>query len=277
MALPTSPPNYNSPATDSAWWLQHEDPVSRSTDSSIVVATTGYAFVRYLQTFLSRHNFRNQKAYRGGGPLGGRAALGFGVGGANTDFTKPSADGKWGPSTNAALWRFVAENAVPSLTDSAPSDSTFTAGVLRYLDAIELSAKNRRIEPLALEAACWLVGSGGTGTGLNFTSQMAGNAKVVSVAPPDMVSRVVVPVWNTSAPQPTRAFALTAIRMWPAAASERPPAEPAVLDREIQPSAPRPNAGQTKFKLTPTTVIATGVLVAGVAVIASSIRSSRQS
>jgi hypothetical protein len=231
--------------------------------------------VRYLQTNLSRHNFRHQKAYRGGGPLGGRAALGFGVGGANTDFTKPSVDGKWGPSTNAALWRFIAENAVPSLTDSAPSDSTFSANVLRYLDAIELSAKSRRIDPLALEAACWLVGVG-TGATLNFVAQMAGSGKVVSVAPPAMVAQVVPPVWNTSAPQPTRAFALTSIRMWPAIASERPPAEPAIVDRDIQPAAPPPNAGQPKFKITPTTVIATGVLVAGVAVIASSISSSRK-
>lgn len=217
MSIPQRAPNFNSADPDSAWWLYYAGPAPVIADA-VVFATTGYFFVRELQAQLLRRTLRTRKAYRSGGPLGGGSLAGVGYGGANTDFGNVVVDGKWGPTTNAALWRLIAEQAVPSLSGDAPSASTFDATTLRYLDAIEQSAKDRRINALTLEAAGWLLVHS---EDPNWRQQMLPWARVG--IPENMRAAVVPPPWNASPPAAIRPVTGMSVRSWLVADSAPPP------------------------------------------------------
>jgi hypothetical protein len=206
--IPQRAPNFNSPDPDSAWWLYYAGQ-DQSASNSLVMATTGFFFVRQLQGILSRHSFRVRKAYRSGGPLGGVSVAGIGISGANTDFGAVQIDGKWGSTTNAALWRLIAEQASTSIGSSVPSASSFDPATLRYLDAIEQSSKDRRISPLAIEAAAWLITNAEE---LGWRSQMLPWPRVAF--PEEVRNAVVAPAWNTSPPQPTSPVTGLTLRSW---------------------------------------------------------------
>lgn len=233
--IPQRAPNFNSPDPDSAFWLYYAGQ-DQSVAESLVMATTGFFFVRQLQGILSRYSFRTRKAYRSGGPLGGVSVVGVGVSGANTDFGNVQIDGKWGPTTNAALWRLIAEQASPSIGSSVPSASSFDAVTLRYLDAIEQSSKDRRIYPLAIEAAAWLITNAEE---INWRSQMLPWPRVAF--PEDMRSAVVPPVWNTSPPQPTSPVTGLTLRSWLASDASIPGLPETDRTPAVRPSATKPS------------------------------------
>lgn len=265
MSIPQRAPNFNSADPDSAWWLYYAGPAPVLADA-VVFATTGYFFVRELQAQLARRSIRVRKAYRSGGPLGGGSLAGAGYGGANTDFGSVQVDGKWGPTTNAALWRLIAEQAVPSLGSDAPSASTFDATTLRYLDAIEQSAKDRRINALTIEAAAWLLVHA---DGPDWRLQMLPWARVG--IPENMRSAVVPPPWNTSPPAALRPVTGLSVRSWLVADSAPPPL-PATDGTPGPGGTPPSSAPSLAFPIVAgvTTVAILGTILYGVSKLSSS-------
>lgn len=261
MPIPTRAPNFNSAEPDSAWWLYYEgDP--GNLNEAVVFATTGYYAVRALQAALSRQTIRVRKAYRSGGPLGGVSLGVGGVGGANTDFGAVQIDGSWGPTTNATLWRLIAEQASPSIGSSPTSSADFDPVTLRYLDAIEQSAKDRRPTPLAIEAAAWLLVHQDRPS---WRSQMLPSPKVG--IPDSMRSSVVPPPWNASPPRPTRVVSAVDMRSW--AAFDIAPALPATDGTPVRGGQQPPQPPSSPSLVVP---IAAGVgvaaLLAGIAFVA---------
>lgn len=204
VSVPEDPPNYNSSKSRSAWWLARQSPSDNLGDPGmLVMATTGNQFVKSLQNILAAYPFKNKKAYRGGGPLGGRSTLGIGSGGANTNFDIRVADGKWGPSTNAALWRYIAEITTPGLTADAPTEDTFIPPVREYLDAIERSASTRVVQPLALQAAVWAVSANQP---KDFVRDMIRtSSRSHAIALREQIPDIIPPPWDTPTPAPERA------------------------------------------------------------------------
>jgi hypothetical protein len=211
-----------SPEPDSAWWLFYERGVDSPNDA-LVLATTGFFFNRALQGLLSGYNFSIRKAYRAGGPLGGVSVGWGGARGANTDFGNVAIEGKWGPTTNAALWRFIAEQS-GSVISQVPVADDFDPITISYLDAIEQSAKDQRLNEKTIEAAQWVITYQG---GYDWRRQMAPQSTVG--VPSQIAARSVFPQWNESPPRPTRPIAALELRVWPV--SENPPPFTSTDDR----------------------------------------------
>lgn len=148
MSAPTRRSDFTSQGRD-GWFLVETSPRQ-------YLVTNGRTFVERLQQILRHATFGARKAYRVGGPLGG----GYLTGPSNTDFGEVLVDGRWGPVTNAALWRYIAERASSNI-GGIPEQGDFDARSLEYLDAIEQSLRDRTISRKAMEAALfvWMSGS----------------------------------------------------------------------------------------------------------------------
>lgn len=175
MSLPRQS-NFTTGARDAMFAVQNTSPET-------YFATTGRAFIEQVQTILRGMTFGSRKAYRVDGPLGG----GYVLGPSNTDFGEVIVDGRWGPVTNAALWRAVAERSGASIGLIGEA-SDFDTRTLEYLDAIERAAQEQSLNTKAVEAAAWLWMSG--------TLPWSQSGSIVVPA------NAVLPVWNQQPPLP---------------------------------------------------------------------------
>lgn len=161
MAAPTNVPSFAVASPSGFWFARSDLPELR------FYATTPETFIVRLQTALRSQRYQMQTSYREGGPVE-RA----GAGRAGTRFeTQRFETGRWwGPVTNAALWRYIFEQAYGQLGSEeqyrqifSQPQSDYVLVTNDYLDAIERVVAERRLNQKALEAAAfvWLHSLGG--------------------------------------------------------------------------------------------------------------------
>lgn len=172
MSFPQDPPNWNSGAPLSGWYVYQAE-----TGDNIVWAMTGRELIRRIQAQLVSY-FTSapqsvRKAYRRGGPANAP----------DTDFVvaaiqRPGPGGApvWGPVTNAALWRWAADHSMPQ----------------RWLDAIENVVRDRRVYNEALFAALWLIN--------HYLLTFGDAERRIKLGTVDTIGGLVVPPYLAAAP-----------------------------------------------------------------------------
>jgi len=251
MSAPSRRSDFTSPGRD-GWFLVETSPRQ-------YLATNGRTFVERLQQILRHATYGDRKAYRVGGPLGG----GYLSGPSNTDFGEVLVDGRWGPVTNAALWRYIAERASSNI-GMIPEGGDFDARSLEYLDAIERSLADRTISRKAMEAALFVWMSGSVPWSASSTVRLPDNAVLPRW---DFASDIPAnPLWaregagewvrwNEGAPEP----------------GQMTPAPPVTPSPPAPPTSERGPAGISKTTWVVGGIVVVGVL-AGAAVLAKRYR-----
>jgi len=191
LSMPTAEPNYDSVRPGSAWWLQKTAGATRT-----IVATTGYAFVTELQRKLrqyfssSAHRASSWEAYGGGRGDVAETTI--------TGLDTLTADGNWGPKTNAGLWLWLKDKR------DGTSDANVQHAIQNLMDNVELVQIQHTINLLTLRAAAWLV---------RYESSSLSYVTTYVILTGGRTAGPVFPPYNREAPRPSGAAA-SAFEVW---------------------------------------------------------------